>query len=355
MKYFYFLVLSLFLLVACSTDDTRPDDLVLEIETSETVENEMEEICDNVYVGNLTLKSQADVDEFGQMGYCKIEGSIRITSGTIDNPQITSLSPLSDLEWITGHLEFLSAIELENLEGLENLRRIDGVMFALFNNTLSSISSLSRLIKVDGIQFTRNPMLQSLNGLQNVKINEGGRVILRTNVSLEDVSALNNALPEHLSALTIYGIHSQCNFVPSCSVIQPFSEFNGLSNVKSIDEVFILGFAGDDLSDFSNLESVGKLSLSLCPQIQNLDGLEEVQGTINRVQIGSNANLTNLNGLSGVSNVSSGFSVVYNESLTDFCAFQNSLSSDNPDLGFLVASNAFNPNLDDITSGNCSE
>ena len=89
--------------------------------------------------GDIVLRSQAQVNAF-PAGCTVYTGSIQIQGA-----DITDLSPLANLQRITGRLAILS------------------------NNQLASIAGLSSLSSVAGaVQITSNPQLTSLTGLEKL-------------------------------------------------------------------------------------------------------------------------------------------------------------------------------------------
>lgn len=149
------------------------------------------------YSGNLTLKSQADVDAFN---YSEITGDLSVNSFNSGNP-ITDLTPLSKLTSVAGGLSIGSNTSLKSLAGLDNLAAV-GYFDIAGNPSLTSLADFSKLTAVRGdLTIFNNPSLRSLAGLGNV-ISVFGYFILADNNSLTSLAGL-----DHLTRSSVIDIH----------------------------------------------------------------------------------------------------------------------------------------------------
>jgi hypothetical protein len=79
------------------------------------------------YTGTVFLKTQADVDDFGQRGITFIDGNLIIGRAT-GTDSIRSLAPLASLKEVTFSLTLNATCAVSGLEELENLERVDGTL-----------------------------------------------------------------------------------------------------------------------------------------------------------------------------------------------------------------------------------
>ncbi|WP_200979814.1 epidermal growth-factor receptor (egfr) l domain protein [Echinicola sp. 20G] len=212
------------------------------------------------------------------------------------NVEIGSLDDLNSFSAggyteISGTLKINSTYDIENLNGLANLKKVDGIIIS-DNYDLISLEGLENLSEVEFITISDNRNLTSLNGLNNLS-----KVL--SNFSIENNDKLVS--------------------------------FDGLDQLSEIGDQF---FVSDNklLVDFSGLESLQAVSMLL---VLNNINLLEVKGLGNivstsRLQFDSNDLLSNFC------------------ELTDF--FQQ-----NPvqDL-FGARQNKYNPTVEEILNGSCS-
>lgn len=234
------------------------------------------------YNGNVFLKTQAEVVEFGSNNYTKISGYLRI-GDYLSNSDINDLSSLLSINTITGtenpndeSLDIVKNDYLVDLYGLNNLSTLYGMIAISDNHNLKNIDALSSLSGViesitysAGLYIHNNPNLENLNGLINVT-GMGSLLIIRENTKLIDLDGLNNITSEFLE-----------------------------------------------------------------------------------VEIRNNFQLTNLDALSNSTFNNYYIAITDNVHLNDFCGiYQISNSADDT---FHAYGNAYNPTVNDIISGNCSQ
>jgi hypothetical protein len=81
--------------------------------------------------------------------------------------------------------------------------------------------------------------------------------------------------------------------------------------------------------------------------------MSSITGNVGRLLIDSNEQLVSLEGLEGVTSISDFLGIAGNEMLIDYCSLTSSLSNQIPDE-FSLFNNAYNPTMQDIIDGNCS-
>ncbi len=144
---------------------------------NETLDTQEEAACDGgTYVGNVSLTTQAEVNDFGSNCYTKIEGSLYIGEEHVDS-DILDLSPLESVTNVSGYLSVF-AMNLPNLRGLHNVAKA-GSLTIRGCDELVDLSGLESLTTIhDGVEnkgfffLMRNSSLESLRGVENLQIIE---------------------------------------------------------------------------------------------------------------------------------------------------------------------------------------
>jgi hypothetical protein len=196
-----------------------------------------------VYIGDIELETQEEVNSFGLEKYTEISGYLIIGGENADD--ITDLSPLLGLNLIKNYLVISSNEHLTNLDGLEPLIDVK-IFIQMFNNTsLTNINGLRNLnnigdtthLKSGNISFNFNPELQNIDGLLGLK-EVPGYIDIINNQLLENIEGLSNI--ERIGNLVIYNNDL-------------LTHIYGLSNTTFIEnEIFIK--KNDFLNDFCGIQ-----------------------------------------------------------------------------------------------------
>ncbi len=104
-----------------------------------------EGLSGETYAGNVTLTSQAAVDDWLAC-YSIIDGSL-----TILGANITDLGPLSNITEITGSLSIYYNASLASLTGLDNLATIGGSLTMFYNFSLGDCCAIYDLLNNGGV------------------------------------------------------------------------------------------------------------------------------------------------------------------------------------------------------------
>jgi len=233
-----------------------------------------------VFVGNLFLTTQADVDFFSTC-YTKIEGSL-----TISGADIVNLGPLSNIDSITESLYVYNNDLLPNLDGLNGLTWVGQFVGIELNGSLESIQGLQGLTQVGGgagiVNVIDNPLLQSLSGLEGL-------------TALGSLSIINNPLLGNL-----IGVHNITTLAGALQVDGNggLQSLVGLEGLTSVQELRIGSNEQlENLDALSNLVYAPSVLLSTNPALVSIEGLFNAGATIENLRIEANSSLTNLNGL----------------------------------------------------------
>jgi len=241
---------------------------------------------ENVYIGDITLRTQDEVNEFGEYNYTTIDGSMYITE------TVSDLTPLGSIVIINSAFEVKNTQNLQSLDGLNNLK-ITGNIFP------------------NGFRIVNNPALESLSGLNNLEITRGYTSIIN-NDNLISMEGLNS----------YYAASSGGFRIQDCDNLQNLS---GLENLQFIGDSFFLmdNSLLNDISSLSNLNYISRrIYIHDNSTLQNINGFETIT-SLEGLSIVNNDNLTNLDGLLNISTISEIITISDNDNLNDLSVFQN--------------------------------
>ncbi|MGJ8666104.1 MAG: hypothetical protein ACSHW7_07050 [Patiriisocius sp.] len=351
----------------------------------------------NIFTGDVFLETQDDVEAFGAMEYCKIEGGLKIGNILNNDNLITDISSLSTLTKVKGLIvdntllynldplinlkkaDFISIYQNANIENIDGLINITSPVTRIrvsFNPNIQNIDGLSNLsasedIAVSSIEIYQNAVLQNINGLSGIQKWLEGQITITENPLLTNINGLENLID--VSSTTIYiGENIQLENIDRLSSIEnsAFSSFyiinnpllqniNGLSNLSS--PLFNLDISG--IPNLTNLDALNSIPVIYNLNIINNISLTSIEALSNTeianengsLYIWSNDSLLSLNGLENLSTGIVEFSIRANDNLEDFCAVLNTFQDiTQPIPTYTVDSNAYNPTQQDIIDGNCS-
>lgn len=233
----------------------------------------------------ITFSTQAAIDNY-QTNYpdcTEIEGTVYICGG-----DITNLNGLSVITSIGGNLTIGSLNNanqnpyLTSLAGLNNLESI-GVSLNIYNNlALGDLTGLEGLTTITkSLSIVQNSVLQDLTGLNNLTT-IGEKLTISSNGNLHDL---------------------------------------GLFQLTTIGKDLLISDDGylESLSGLENLDSIGgSLEISNNDALINMAGLSSLSSINGQLVIGGNINLTSIEGLGNISPGSiSDIAIVSNPLLTD--------------------------------------
>ncbi|WP_299218305.1 T9SS type A sorting domain-containing protein [uncultured Aquimarina sp.] len=236
-------------------------------------------VAQQVYVGDLTLSSQAEIDAFN---YSEIRGSLTIQES--QSGDITDLTPLETLEILGGGLFIIKNDNLQNLYGLSGIKTVNGNLEIMNNTDLNDISSLSNLERVlSDVKVHANHKITSLNPFNGL-IKLGGGLSIHWNLGLSTLDGFNNVerIEGHLE------VTSNLNM----------TDISGLRNLIFIEgHLRIVNTKISDLEPLRKVTSILSLILKKTP-IYNLDGLSGINEIRGGLYIHNNPYLQNIKGIS---------------------------------------------------------
>ncbi|WP_440880415.1 hypothetical protein [Tenacibaculum sp. C7A-26P2] len=334
-----------------------------DISSESIVSISISDVVEDVFNGNVLLKNQEDVDAFALNEYRVINGKIDIFQGDDPGTPITDLSNLNTLEEIHGDLSITANGELTTLNGLNNITTAETC--AIFNNpNLKNISALQNISTLKSISVKFNPKITSLNCFSNITILEGFCEITENN-SLTSLNGLNNitsitgnlSINQNQNLNNIFDLNS-ITTINGALILQSnpnLINLNGLNNLQTLSKnlTIINNTNLFDINGLQNLSSFnGRIVINLNTNLQNLNGLVNLT-SIEFLQILRCQSLENLNALTNLTSITDGLFIQKNNSLNDFCGL-TPLVNNGFSGSYSVENNLFNPSVDDITNGNCS-
>ena len=339
----------------------------------------------NVFEGNIHLKSQQEVDDFGLHQYTHVTGDLRIGEYQDYWSDIEDLTPLRNLTTLDGNLilafngKLISTLGLENVskvggdlevarnrvlervEGLQKITSIAGSLFFLENFALENLDGLNQITNVgENVTFYDTPKLKNLDWMVNITAIGGFLSIGYTGIN--DVNGLSN-LRSLGTNLSFYNNPSLKNLDGLGNLSTNINHLNlrmnkSLTSIKGIRNINVTGrldiFANKMLESLDGLQGIKNPSnLSIGDTgIENLVGLNNLTSVKGDFSVGNNWNLKSLSGLDALNNIDGIFGVHTNYFLKDFCELRDFLTNGN--LGsFEATGNSFNPSKQDIIDGNC--
>ncbi len=248
--------------------------------------------------GNITLSSQAEVEEFAKESCKVVNGDLEIiyniSSPTLD--PIVDLSMLTILSEIRGDLIIKDhLLHLTSLRGLENIALITGDLVIENNSRLNNIDDLGDLRRVGGfIQIKDCRELRSLEGLH--RISRARRLFIRNCDKLVNLKHLQNLriIDEYLRIHNNDGL-SSLNGLQNISSVGSVVDIIGNSRLESLTGLSGLSMVGtpssanftvkgnDRLRSLHGLENLvlrGNLYIQDCSALATLEGLENLDASL---------------------------------------------------------------------------
>lgn len=323
--------------------------------------------ANNVFEGNVRLETQADVNAFGVMGFCSINGGLQIGTIIVDDDRITDISLLSTIKEAAA-LNIFNTLLLD-LDDLSNFVKTDFVTVA-YNENLENLDGLSNVnTDVKEIIIGDNPILKNLDGLSSITKVYGGntKIIISNNNLLSNISGLQGIVAIDFGSISIFNNDS-------------LTDLDGIHNIADLSETSIAIRENDNLIDLSALrninDSIYQINIENNESLFDLDGLQFIRyaqniyinqnnslsnitgltnlTSVSHIVIGRNNSLLKLDGLENITSDINTFEVTYNDLLVDFCSLVQPLQNINIQ-NHIVSGNAYNPTQQDIIDGNCSQ
>ena len=291
-----------------------------------------------VFNGNLTLATQAEVDAFN---YTSVTGFLTIGSTSFNtSSDITNLNGLSELTSVgsSGGIWILNN-PLTNLNGLSNLQST-GLLIIEQNPFLINLNGLSGLLSVGSkLDIFENPLLTSID-LPNLSsigafdpLGVGSFLRIVENNTLNSINLTSNLVLTGNLIVSLNPLLTDISATAIASISGSLSFFDNLL-LADIDFSGLLSI-GEDLNisrnpsltniDLSGLLSIGRdLNISTNPSLTNIDASNLT--SVRDFSIGINGALTELNGFSSLATARS-ILISNNEALANIDGLSNLTST----------------------------
>ena len=316
------------LVFACSGDDNSQSN---------------DERC--IYKGNVTLKTQEEVDAFVSHGFCTVDGNLTIGDYYEDpKSNINSLQGLSGITTVTGNVTVVSNSLLESLNGLQNIKDVSKIS-VVSNHRLQDLKGFPSLDNDAIVEIANNLGMATLEGLNVEKCKS---IALYSNISLKNILALQNL--QEIKSLRMQG-----NGMINLEGLEAITQIEELMIDTNPNLVSLKGLDNLKRSDYFSIRS--NHALVTLEHLSNFVAIGDIESDmkIHYFSIAENNNLESLHGLENLAYfLGNVFEINYNPKLHDFCALTNFFQLNtlsHPD----ISDNAYNPTQSQISAGNCSQ
>jgi hypothetical protein len=251
-------------------------------------------VAAEIYDGDLSLASQAEVDSFN---YTAITGSLTITGDDIQD-----LSTLSVLTSIGEYLSISHNPALEVVNGFVNLTDLGWGLYVYSNPVLVSFAGFNNLLATgDNIDFWYNDSLVSVSGFESLQtagwsLEFGGNPVLASIPNFESLLTISSSLfildNNSLSSVTgfkaLQHVDWSFDIVGNTSLnnLCGFYDYFSANNPYSGGGSFNISQNHPDLPDPTTIQDIleaGPCQISPVQQITDLIAEIEVMGLSNRV------------------------------------------------------------------------
>ncbi|MDX2416322.1 MAG: hypothetical protein QNK19_02560 [Xanthomonadales bacterium] len=265
------------------------------------------QICTSGVDGEVTLSSQQQVNDFqANYGPCTVMGEGLSISG----PDISDLTPLSELVEAQYWLSIRDNPQLASLQGLDKLERVN--IFELKRNRiLPDLAGLGGLVEVwRDFSLVENDALRTLSGI-SPSVSFNYYLSISSNPVLENISALENSYLAKPSNVVIFNNSKLSSLV-------------GLPTIEQLTELIIE--RNDTLTTLegivaNNGELTGRVSIQNNFSLTSFEGLEWLE-SIDSMTVFRNPKLKNFRGLSGLTSIKTKLIVEENNSLEGFTGLE---------------------------------
>ena len=242
---------------------------------------------------DVTLRSQADVDEFDS-ATTVVNGNLIIGELSTSTSDITQINNLSNLTNIMGDLIISRNVNLININALSNLSAISGYLSIITNTNLANVDGLINLTSMgtgeDLIVFGNNRLID-LDGLSNLT-SRVNTLRISENAILANVDGLGN-LTSIEKDIEIEGNERLLNI-------------DGLENITSIERSIIINNNANliSINGFNNLATIdGSVSIFDNGSLLNINGFNILSSVAVNLYVYDNDNLVDVDGFNVINNI----------------------------------------------------
>ncbi|MBN2716843.1 MAG: hypothetical protein JXX14_13410, partial [Deltaproteobacteria bacterium] len=230
------------------------------------------------YQGDYTIESQDDIDALSS--YTCVNGDVQISISTV-----IAFSGLENLRSVGGDLRIVDNTNLIKLGSLQNLERVRGGLYISNHKYLENIDEFASLQgSIGSLYVSNNDALQSLSGLENVNyicntVQVKGNELLTTLDGMHHIEEIG-----HLFWIINTGLES----------------LSGLEGLRVVGDGGFDIVSNANLTTVSGLggleKAEGKITIIDNPLLENMEGFSSLI-SVNSLGIGANSGLKTLDGL----------------------------------------------------------
>ncbi len=211
------------------------------------------------YAEVANLKTQAEVDEFGKMGYTKVKGLV-INSSEDENEKITDLSSLNTIEEIEHNLQIVNFYG-KSFSGFDKLKRV--TTFNIKNDTIESLH-------FPELEYATNFLI----GMLNDDVSVGFSSQSLENISCPKLKTISNNFVVSSRIQNFEGFSNLSEIGGDVRLYGRFENLKGLEKLTSLDYLTLQGMYLTSLEGLENLKTVRKvLEITYCQNLESLQGL----------------------------------------------------------------------------------
>ena len=262
----------------------------------------------STYLGDITVATQSEVDVLRTTlsGKTILVGNLTIgyASGS-SRSDINDLTPLNDMNHITGSLIIQQNRQLVNLNHLNNLQTIGGYFGVSSNDQLTTLGDFPALTSI-GVGEAFVPSLD--DDIENISI------VVESNRRLSDCYVLTEFLSSRTRAVS-GDIYISNNAIGCNSSSDIKSTYLGDITVTTQTEVNALRTTLSGKTIINGNLTIGHTDSTLQTRITGLTPLSNIVHITGSLIIQQNGSLVNLNGLTHLQTIGGYFGVVKNNTL----------------------------------------
>jgi len=307
------------------------------------------------------------------------------------NYKLTNIDGLSGIKNISHFISFSHNSSLSNLDGFENLEKV-GLGYDTIQNVIS-INENELLTNIDGLfrnmSYVNGDIAinnsYSLTEVNATSLQEdfiiAGDLTFGFGCNIKTINGFNNLSEVH--SLHIIGDNAKVNGFNNISTINGYLNFQNLTEITGFNKLVEVKASLNlhTVNDFTGLSSLTKIDGDFSINntlVYNIDVLSSLSSIGGILYIGNNSNLQNINGLTGVNqikslniynndlienidglssitSISDDINIEENASLSDFCGLDQLIRVEGYNGGYNINRNAYNPSLQNMIDGNCSQ
>ena len=306
-------------------------------------------------INTIRINSTANLTNLNGLEGVEINGSIAL----FDNIGLENIDALANLTNLNGFLQIAGSDSLSNLDGLSNLESVGSILTITYNESLENLNGLANLNSIGGnLELRRNPFLHTLDGLDNLTSIGGGRIFIKENQRLKGYCSIlellqNNGIQDIFYSLEFNRYNPSVGDIENglCEAEIPQGVYYGdvrLSNFPDYDFFVSFGFE-EVIGDVTIV--LGRVNNRYLENLEGWQQLKRVRGTLTI----SSTYIQNLDELSNLEFVEGNLEILNNMELNNYCGVVPLIQVNGIQGNYYSTNNLYNPSIENLQNGICSE